>query len=81
MQNFAHNLLNKETKEKFQCYPHMRVNDVHKFDSNPNRCIADITKVIRMDWILSLDVSLYQPRRYNDICFPITLSKMLPYLR
>ena len=45
--------------ENIRRYHHMKVNDVHKFDStHSNVEIYNFTRTIQMDWILSLDMSM-----------------------
>ena len=56
MQQLFQHLQNNETKEKLQCYPHMRIKDVHKFNI-AYREIQEIARGIKMDWILSLEIS------------------------
>jgi hypothetical protein len=75
-------LYQNQTNGKFQRYPRLRVNDLHKFgDLNLSyNEMNNITKDVRLEGILSLDLSSldYQPRRWSRL--PSTLSKILPKL-
>jgi hypothetical protein len=76
IQNLRHRLQNNETNNKLQRYPHMKVNDVHKFDAGCDVTYYDevqleeIANGIQMDWISSLDISSPSARtvayRYNS---------------
>jgi hypothetical protein len=79
MQNLSRHLLNNETKDKLQCYHHMRVDDVHTFDVR-YREAEEITRGIQMNGILSLDFSSSSPGNYVCKYFPLALSKILPNL-
>jgi hypothetical protein len=59
MRNLHQRLQNNETKEKLQCYHHMRMEDLHKFSLGLGyeRKAEDIVRGIRMYRILSLDLS------------------------
>jgi hypothetical protein len=69
--------LDNQINQKLRRYPHMKVNDVHEFCYNS---LPRNTKDARMDWILSLDVSVSAPMNsYNSL--PYALLDILPNLR
>ena len=75
-----------ETSKKLRRFPRMHVNDVHKRYLIPlHRLAAEITRDVRMDWILSLDISLSsQSTPIGEAVFlslPYALSNILPNLR
>jgi hypothetical protein len=75
--------LNNDTKIKLQRYTHMRINDVRRFVA-PNTQVHDIVRNLRMDGILTLDISLqydvHTPRHANFF-FLRLLSKIFPNLK
>jgi hypothetical protein len=78
-------LYQNQTNKKFQRYRHMRINEIHKFDSFFYDEMKNITKDVRIEGILSLTLSLqYQSTRKRvlgaDEGLPCTLSKILPKL-
>jgi hypothetical protein len=78
MQQLFQHLQNNETKEKLQCYPHMRIKDVHKFNI-AYREIQEIARGIKMDWILSLEISSPLANTVFN-AFSLALSMRLPNL-
>ncbi|MGK3744344.1 MAG: hypothetical protein ACI90V_011204 [Bacillariaceae sp.] len=74
-----------ETNKKLRRFPRMRVNDVHGFRHILlHRLAAEIARDVRMDWILSLDISLStQSTPIGEFVFvslPYALSNILPNL-
>jgi hypothetical protein len=58
LQQLLHNK-NNETNKKLRRFPRMHVNNVHKFYLIPlYRLAAEITRDVRKDWIVSLDILL-----------------------
>jgi hypothetical protein len=78
IQNVSHNQKNK----KLDRYSHMRINDVHKFDYISLNEIDKITKDVRLEGIISLDLSIpYQSTaRYIGKYLLYALLKILPKL-
>jgi hypothetical protein len=81
LQLLRHHLLDNDTNNKLRRYRHMKVNDIHEFNVDiPGKEIYEIIKDIRMDWILSLDMSLSTSMTINMYCLPDALSNILPKL-
>jgi hypothetical protein len=53
MQNLRQHLLNYTTKEKLQCYRHIKMNDTHKFEGTNIRELLEKVLGLQMDWILA----------------------------
>jgi hypothetical protein len=75
-----HHLLDNDTNKKLRRNRHMKVNDVNKFDDLIEHEVRDIIKDVRMDWILSLDMSSLIPTRINKLSLLYALSDILQNL-
>jgi hypothetical protein len=72
VKNVRKYLSNNEISNELQRYPHMEVNDVHKFDTIPLEELRIMNNIRgRMDRITSLDISLLSSKRiYLFVWFP-----------
>ncbi|MGK3754594.1 MAG: hypothetical protein ACI8RD_006903 [Bacillariaceae sp.] len=81
VQQLCNHLLDNKTDRKLQRYTHMRVNDIHKFDAFSSwEEIQRITNNLRMDRILSLDMSSLSFASVSDCSLPYVLPHILPKL-
>ncbi|OEU06799.1 hypothetical protein FRACYDRAFT_252979 [Fragilariopsis cylindrus CCMP1102] len=78
IQNLAHN----QTNKKLDHYSHMRIDDIGKFDYILVDEMETITKDVRLEGIVSLDLSLPYPSsgRYVSDHLSSVLSRVLPKL-
>jgi hypothetical protein len=74
LQQLCNHQLDNKTNKKIRRYTHMNVKDIHRFDRDFSG-FAELRRDIRMDWILSLDVS--SSRNF----FACALSNRLPNVR
>ena len=84
MRNLTRHLQNNETNKKLQCYLHVRMKNIHKFNvefGRNNDELFEVTKGIQLDGVLSLDISSSSARRIHfKNSFPLALSNILPNL-
>jgi hypothetical protein len=77
LQNLVQHQQNNETNRKLIRYPHMRVNNIHKFDFIPLRELERIVNNLQIiDGVMSLDMSILS---FAKICssLPYALSQII----
>jgi hypothetical protein len=75
LQNLRQHQQNNETYRKLQLYPIMRVKNIQNFDAVPRGELERLTNNLRMEGIVSLDISLLSSIMYN--CNPRSLLNAL----